>query len=104
MRVERICGPGRGIEPRDVITRLSADAVKAGKTSACNNFAVGLQSDCIYPRIRVRVEGGVKRAVGIQPGNAITTHGRPAIRRKRSEIATDQNLAVRLYHNCRDGT
>ena len=46
--------------------------------------------------VRVRVEGGVERAVRVQPGDAVARDGRSAVRRERCKIAADENLAVRL--------
>ena len=46
--------------------------------------------------VRVRVEGGVERAVRVQPGNAVARDRRSAVGRERGKIAADKNLAVRL--------
>ena len=47
--------------------------------------------------IRVRVEGCVERAVGVQPGNVVAGDRSSAVRRERGKIAADENLAVRLH-------
>ena len=86
---------GRGIEPGDAVARLSADAVRVKSPptkilpSACTAIAID-------NTVRVRVEGGVERAVRVQPGNAVARDRRSAVGRERGKIAADKNLAVRL--------
>ena len=46
--------------------------------------------------VRVRVEGGIERAIRIQPGDVVARDRCPAVGRERCKIAADKNLAVRL--------
>ena len=77
--------------------RLSVDCIEQ---AADKNLAIRLHRDCKDRKIRVRVEGGVERAVRVQPRDAVARDRRSAVGRERREIAAKKNLAVRLdNHN-----
>ena len=95
VRVERISQAGRGIEPGDAVARLSADAVRSVKsppTKILPSACTAIELDSI---VRVRVEGGVERAVRVQPGNVVARDRAPPLGES-GKTAADKNLAVRL--------
>ena len=53
--------------------------LRSVENAARQNLAVRLHRDCIDSIIRVRVEGGVERAVRVQPGNVVARDRRSAI-------------------------
>ena len=68
VRIERIRQAGGGIEPGDVVARLSADG---GENAARQNLAVRLHRDGIDSTVRVRVERISQAGRGIEPGDAV---------------------------------
>ncbi len=84
VRIERIRQTGRGIEPGDIIARLSTDSDPSfAKSAADQNLAVRLHGDCIDTIVRVRVESSVERAVRVQPGNVVARHAENAGKSRR---------------------
>ena len=66
------------------------------ETAAHQNLAVRLQRDGVDNIVRVRVEGGVERAVRVQSGDKVARDRRSAVGREACKIAADKNLAIRL--------
>ena len=85
-----------GIEPGDMVARLSADA---GELAARQNLAVRLHRDRIDTTVRVRVERISQAGRGIEPGDMVARLSADA-----GELAARQNLAVRLHRDCIDST
>ena len=73
---------------------LAIHGVDRSEGATHQNMVVSLTHDCEHRTVRAdqaAKEGGVQRAVGVQPGQAAFTH-----RADRREIAAGQNLAVGL--------
>ena len=67
--------------------------VKTPPTKILPSACTAIATDKI---VRVRVEGGVERAVRVQPGNAVARDRRSAVGRERCKTSAEKNLAVRL--------
>ena len=82
---------------RAMLLRVCPPMLFAREIAARQNLAVRLHRDGIDNIVRVRVEGGVERAVRVQPGNVVARDRRSTVGRERCKIAADKDLAVRLH-------
>ena len=73
VRIETVSSVPSGVQPGDAVARGHRSAVgrERRKTAADQNLAVRLHRDGKDSTVRVRIEGGVERAVRVQPGNAV---------------------------------
>ena len=95
--VERRVSRAVGIEPRETASRHRARAAAAEhrEVAADENLPVGLQAEGVDEPIGAGVEGGVHRAVGIEPAD-FRSRGCSRSSAESGEVAADQDLAVGL--------
>ena len=94
IRIERISEARHGIKPGDAVARLSADAAE---TTARQNLAVRLEGEGKDLCIRIRVKRISQSGRRIEPGDVVARLSADAVRSV--EMATHQNLAVRLHRD-----
>ena len=99
-RVERAVG----VEPPDPVARRRAGAAAAERreVAADQDLPVGLHRQGVDDGVGARVEGGVERAVGVEPPDVVARRRAGPAAAQHREAAADQDLPVRLHRQGAD--